>query len=471
MNAQRETWGSLPVAGAREVHDGRAMNRLTSARQLRRALRVDRELAHRETWDRDRLEALQRERLRALIAHAVGASPFYREFYGDHGVGPDTPLEALPVLDKPTLMAHWDDAVTDRRLRLADAREAIERHDGWLHGHQVMATGGSSRVPGVFAFDRAAWDQVCGQALRANRWAGLRPRPGRRIHVAGVYAPSGRHLAARVTRQLDVGLLRITRIPATLPIAEMTARLEAAGAGALNGYAGVIGTLAGEACDGRLSIAPRVVVASSEPLTPAIRERVRAAWGVEPSNWYATTEAGVTAVDCEHHEGLHVFEDQVLLEPQDERVLTTNLVNRLLPLIRLAVDDLVRWEPGPCPCGRTLRRLATVDGRADDVLTLPGRLGAPVPVHPTAWADLPALPCVGDFEIVQRGTEVLVRVTARGDAEAAHHAVTASAGAALDGVGVSGVRLTVEVVEQLHRHDLTGKRKVVRVEQPLPAGV
>jgi phenylacetate-coenzyme A ligase PaaK-like adenylate-forming protein len=37
-----------------------------------------RELLERDGWPRERLHGLQRERLRALLRHAVGHSPYYR---------------------------------------------------------------------------------------------------------------------------------------------------------------------------------------------------------------------------------------------------------------------------------------------------------------------------------------------------------------------------------------------------------
>ena len=36
-----------------------------------------------------------------------------------------------------------------------------------------------------------------------------------------------------------------------------------------------------------------------------------------------------------------------------ERLLVTNLDNRVQPMIRLAVADAAVIDPEPCPCGRT----------------------------------------------------------------------------------------------------------------------
>ena len=54
-----------------------------------------------------------------------------------------------------------------------------------------------------------------------------------------------------------------------------------------------------------------------------------------------------------------------------ELVLTT-LKREAMPLIRYRTRDLTRILPGPCPCGRTHKRLARFQGRSDDMIILKG---------------------------------------------------------------------------------------------------
>jgi phenylacetate-CoA ligase len=82
------------------------------------------ELLARDAWPRERLVAHQRERLRATLTHAVAASPYYREALGPHATDEDVDLATLPVLTKETLLARFDEIVTDPRIRLAD----VEAH-------------------------------------------------------------------------------------------------------------------------------------------------------------------------------------------------------------------------------------------------------------------------------------------------------------------------------------------------------
>ena len=63
----------------------------------------------------------QRQRFRTLLAYIWRHSTFYRDYYRSHGIQDDhladlTPSD-LPFMTKATLMEHFDQAVTDPRLR------------------------------------------------------------------------------------------------------------------------------------------------------------------------------------------------------------------------------------------------------------------------------------------------------------------------------------------------------------------
>jgi hypothetical protein len=93
-----------------------------------RAIKASKTAGERERWPRDRLERWQRDRLNELARHAVENSRFWQARLGR--LASDIKLKDLPVLDKATMMEHFDDLVTDRRLR----RDALLEHlDGLDH--------------------------------------------------------------------------------------------------------------------------------------------------------------------------------------------------------------------------------------------------------------------------------------------------------------------------------------------------
>ena len=65
---------------------------------------------------------LQQQRLRELVNYAKANSPYFAELYAN--IGDDFKLTDLPVTHKVTLMEHFNDWVTDRRL----TREMVEEY-------------------------------------------------------------------------------------------------------------------------------------------------------------------------------------------------------------------------------------------------------------------------------------------------------------------------------------------------------
>jgi hypothetical protein len=86
-------------------------------------------------------------------------------------------------------------------------------------------------------------------------------------------------------------------IPATLPIPEMVARLNALQPAILNGYPSIVFALTSEASVGRLNIHPRLVMCGSEPFLPEMRHRIGDVWSVRVINTYFTSE-GASVSDC-----------------------------------------------------------------------------------------------------------------------------------------------------------------------------
>ena len=110
------------------------------------------ELMARDHWSREDLLAYQRQRVRALVLHAVTHSPYYREVLGADAV--ERPLPELPSLSKATLMAEFD-RIVDPQLRLADLRGHLASADpsqSFLGAYRVATTSGTTGRRSIVAF-------------------------------------------------------------------------------------------------------------------------------------------------------------------------------------------------------------------------------------------------------------------------------------------------------------------------------
>jgi phenylacetate-coenzyme A ligase PaaK-like adenylate-forming protein len=361
----------------------------------------------RDGWTRDDLLAYQTERVRALITHAVSRSPYYRDVLGADAA--ERPLGELPTLSKATLMAEFDRVVTDPQLRLSDLRAHLGSADpshSFLGAYRVATTSGTTGRRAIIAFtldEAAAWRAVTARPM-------MRIGIGPQARFVGLGSPSPVH----VTRQVMIPPgVPMPPISAATPIAELVAALNTQQPEVLLGAVGVWRALADEQIAGRLRIAPRATLFSSEPVTADVRRRVQDAWGIEPVSGYAATEAPMIATSSPDHAELEIAEDVVVIEIVDEdgiavpsgrpgaKVLLTNLINYAQPLIRYELTDSVVESPLPNPAGRPWRCLLSVDGRTADILYFPGEDGATVAVHPSVLGSAVApIAEVGEYAFI-----------------------------------------------------------------------
>ena len=428
-----------------------------------RGLRESKQLAERERWPRERLERFQQERLTELVGFARAHAPLWRERLP----GGRARLHDLPVLTKAELIEGFDDLVTDRRLRLDDllAHLAEVRSDVlYLGEYRPMATSGSSGRKTVFVYDRAGWRAVLTMFLRRSGWVGIKPSiPRVRLALIGGAAPT--HMSRRGGQSLDVGVHRILALSTTAPVGDLVEALNRFQPDHINAYPSTAGVLADEQLAGRLRLSLRGLTTSSETLSPAVRERIEHAFGAQVRNWYATTE-GVWGHECGAG-SMHLFDDMCIVENVDEegrpvpdgetgaRILVTRLFNRVQPLIRFEVSDMIAVDPEPCPCGRPLTRLSSLEGRAEDVLRLGG-----VAVHPMQFAVITADPDVREFQVVQEGERLRLRVALRNGAAGAEERLGQSVRGRLAELGIEHPDVCVERVDELERTP-AGKLQVV----------
>ncbi len=114
--------------------------------------------------------------------------------------------------------------------------------------------------------------------------------------------------------------------------------------------------------------------------SPWMAKRIAAGAGAPFADLYGTSELGSVAASCGRSQGMHLFEDQFLVEVLRDgrpvapgevgRLIVTDLVNTAMPLVRYEVGDVGRVLPGPCPCGRRTMRIQAL-GRVQEVLATP----------------------------------------------------------------------------------------------------
>jgi phenylacetate-CoA ligase len=152
----------------------------------------------------------------------------------------------------------------------------------------------------------------------------------------------------------------------------------------------------------------RGVTTAGEPLSPRARTLAES-WGIELFE-HGNVGDVTGSFECTEHDGLHFWEDDVLVEGVDHdpatgrcELVATSLTNRVAPLVRYRSDDIVRLSTDPCACGRTHARMWNV-GRKSDEIVVDGRSILPRELwEPVERVDACAL---GLFQVVRSGREV-----------------------------------------------------------------
>jgi phenylacetate-coenzyme A ligase PaaK-like adenylate-forming protein len=378
-------------------------------------------------------------------------------------------LAMIPPMTKDDLMEHWDDIVTDRRLTLDLVNSHLEslNTDKYLLDHyHTIASGGSTGVRGVFVYDWTSWAIVFLLVMRFGIRESLRnPAPAEAPSAhAEIGAHRATHMSSACIQTFSDPQYPIHRFPITLPIEKIVEGLNELQPTSLGGYPSALHLLAHEALAGRLSISPRYIRTSSEPLLPEIRKALEESWEAPVANMWSCSEGGVAA-PCGYGQGMHLSDDLVIVEPVDPegnvvtsgvrsaKVYLTNLYNHTLPLIRYEITDEMTFLDEPCSCGCVYRRIDDIQGRMDDIFAY----DSGIRVHPHVFRS-----ALGDERNIleyqvrqaQRGAVISIRCIGNVDVSKLRLKI----GNSLRLLGLVAPHVSVTQVEHIERQ-VTGKLK------------
>jgi phenylacetate-CoA ligase len=366
-----------------------------------------------EHWSRNQLKDYQIHSLQNLRESTYKNSSFYRHFH--KGLF-NAPLHELPILTKATVMENFDKIVTDHQIRLRDLKIFLEhrkRNELYLGKYYVNATSGSSGRPGLFLSSKSEWASIMSSGLRNFEWAGVKPNLFHQIKMAQITTTNPSLMTAQGGKSMNNWWLPILLLEASDSIDIIINRLNEWQPEVLIAYASMLRILADEQFSGKLKIRPKSVMSGSEVLTQETRHRIEQVWGKILFNQYGYSEGGALAAECNKHQGMHLMEDLVIVEPVDinykpilaeeysAKLLVTILGNRTQPLIRYELEDSIKLSSSKCLCGRPFTLIEDVQGRVWETLSFPTIKGDKVNIHPIAfYTILDSLPVSG-WQLIQ----------------------------------------------------------------------
>ncbi|WP_343731639.1 glycosyltransferase [Duganella sp.] len=318
-------------------------------------------------WSADQIEALQVERLRALLLHASEHVPHYRQQYARIGfdatrVHDVRDLRCLPLLRKADINGHRDDFLSDAAGRM-----------------QRFSTGGSSGEPLIFYLGKQRISHDVAAKWRATRWWGVDIGDREAVMWGSPIELHAQDLwRARRDRLMRSDLLPAFDLsPARLD--DYLARLQKQRPAMLFGYPSVMCLLAQHAQSRGVALdklGVRVVFVTAERLYEDQRILLSGAFNAPVANGYGGRDAGFIAHECPEG-GMHITAEDVIVEILDAQgqpvapgengaIVITHLASKDFPFIRYATGDVGALDTRACPCGRGLPLLKRVEGRVTD---------------------------------------------------------------------------------------------------------
>ena len=362
-----------------------------------------------ERASRDELSALQLERLRKTLTHAYQNSPHYRTRFDAAGLRPEdlrslADLANFPFTTKADMRSNYPYGM------FAVPREQVAR---------IHASSGTTGQPTVVGYTRADIETWATLVARSIRAAG--GRPGDIVHVAYGYGLFTGGLGAHYGAER----LGCTVIPMSGGQTEKQVQLiRDFKPHVIMVTPSYLLNIAEEF--ERQGLDPRecslcIGILGAEPWTEAMRGEIEARLGLDAVDIYGLSEIigpGVANECIETKDGPVIWEDHFypeIIDPETGKVLAdgepgelvlTSLTKEALPIIRYRTRDLTRLLP---PTARSMRRIARITGRSDDMMIIRGVNVFPSQIEELVLKD-PALAPHYRIEISRQGTLDTMRV-------------------------------------------------------------
>jgi len=327
-----------------------------------------------ETASLEEIRELQTKRLKEVVHRVYSSNPIYRRLLDQHGVKPEeiktfSDVTKLPMTNKDILRESYP-----LGLSCVPRSEVVEMH----------MSSGSTGTPVVMPYTLADLNQWAECMARCYRMSGA--VPGDAVQITPLFGlfngGFGMYHGARAA-----GLFIIPAGPGNT--ARQIRLAKDLGTRVITGVVSY-GVRLMEVLEEANETLPELEIGifGAEAFSDSMKRKIEAGLGIEAFDIYGMTESGgvgTLGMDCTSHQGIHVWEDQYIVEVVDPRsgepvddgepgeLVVTALTREALPVIRFRTADLTRvLSRDACDCGRTHVRIAPITGRLDDMLIIKG---------------------------------------------------------------------------------------------------
>jgi phenylacetate-coenzyme A ligase PaaK-like adenylate-forming protein len=323
---------------------------------------------------RPALEAIQLEKLAALLGHAYEQVPYYRRAFDERGLRPAdirsvADLAKLPLLDRTTLLREQASLLAAN----ADPRRLTTNFSSGSTGQRARFVQDEDFKLWMRAFQ-----------LRTYGWC-QDWEPGERFVLlwgSEIYwnaKTAADKLFNLLTNRREFNTFRLS---ADL-VARFTRAIERLDPVLISSYSNALHLIARQVRDAGIKLPSlRAVQATSEPFPAPIRQRVAEAFGCEVYDKYGSRETNIVSHECPSHSGMLIQVENVVVEilrddgstcdvGETGRVVLTTLNNHAMPLIRYETSDLASLSAERSRGPYDFPVMSNVVGRKQDLIVTP----------------------------------------------------------------------------------------------------
>ncbi len=327
-----------------------------------------------ECAPREKIKAIQDEKLVKQVQHVWDNVPYYRKKMEEKGLTPadiksSDDLHKLPFLSKADLRDAYPYGLLGVPLK------------DCVRIQSTSGTTGKRVVAFYTQHDIDLWEECCARAIVAAGGTNedvCQVSYGYGLFTGGPGLNGGSHKVGCLTIPTSSGntdrqIMFIMDLSATILCCTPS-------------YAAYLGERMKEMGLGPEDIPLKAGIFGAEAWSEEMRQDIQNTLGIKAYDIYGLTELSGPGVsfECSAQGGMHINEDHFIAEiidPDTEEVLPdgtqgelvfTSVDKEAFPLLRYRTRDICTLTREKCSCGRTHVRMAKPKGRSDDMLIIRG---------------------------------------------------------------------------------------------------
>jgi phenylacetate-CoA ligase len=311
----------------------------------------------------EQMQAYQLEKLQKLVTHCYDNVPYYTKIMDLKGISPHDVIsidiiKSFPILTKEIIKANYEDF--------------IPKNLSIIKGVKTSQTGGTT---GNILFKRNDSN------TRSSVWASFKRFTEEWMNIAEsnkkLILMGGHVMGSSLKEKLKkkaIGIMSNSMSFSPYDTSEQNTEniikvLQENRFEQIRSYSQFLYQLSLKLKQRGLKFNVKAITTTAEPLMPEHRKLFKEVFNAEIFDQYGCGEIGGIAYECNHHKGLHITEEKVILEVnENNELIVTDLDNYAMPFIRYWNADQAILTSERCSCGRQSRLIKQIMGRTCDYI-------------------------------------------------------------------------------------------------------